>query len=404
MTSGKACRRTCSHATPKYRHATNSLFSATAASLRSVFSVVMTTLPTDGRQDARCPAATGQDGCATTYPMKRQITSLATVLLGIVALAVGNSAAQSDSDKAVDDLIARVLQLKIDSLSDEPLTVAQATELASPAGPQKKPDIHYVPTPQELVDVMLDMAKVGKNDIVYDLGSGDGRLVITAAKKCGASGTGIDIDPERIAEARENAKKAGVEDKVRFVEQDLFQSDFHDATVVTLYLLNELNLRLRPRIFAQIKPGARVVSHAFTMGEWEPDAQKTIEIRGESYDAYYWLVPANMSGRWKVTGNKSADVPNPVTVEQKFQKIIVRSVDGGEVLGEGNVDGATFTFAMNEDANGKSKLFQGKIEGNTIEATNTDSEEHHWKAVREPGSEKPLDPSANSPLVSPPSR
>jgi Cyclopropane fatty acid synthase and related methyltransferases len=327
--------------------------------------------------------------------MKRQITSLATVLLGVAALAVGNSAAQSDSDKAVDDLIARVLQLKIGSFSAESLTAAQATEPASPAGPHKKPDIHYVPTPQELVEVMLDMAKVGKDDILYDLGSGDGRLVITATEKCGATGIGIDIDPERIAEARENAKKAGVEDKVRFVEQDLFESDFHDATVVTLYLLNELNLRLRPRIFAQTKPGTRVVSHAFTMDDWEPDAQTTIELRGESYDAYYWVVPANMSGRWKVTG-EGGEVPHSVTVEQKFQKIAIRSGDAGEVLGEGTVNGATFTLAMNKDASGESKLFRGKIEGNIIEATNTGSEEHHWRATRESGSEKPLDPSAKS--------
>jgi SAM-dependent methyltransferase len=329
-------------------------------------------------------------------PMKRQITSLATVLLGVAALAVGNSTAQSDSDKAVDDFIARVLQLKIDSFSVAPPTAAQTTELASPAGPHKKPDIHYVPTPPKLVEVMLDMAKAGKDDIVYDLGSGDGRLVITAAEKYGASGIGIDVDPKRIAEARENAKKAGLEDKVRFVEQDLFQSDFHDATVVTLYLLTELNLRLRPRIFAQIKPGTRVVSHAFTMGEWEPDAHKTIEIRGESYDAYYWVVPANMSGRWKVTDDQNGQVPQSVTVEQKFQKIAVRLGEAGEVLGEGKVKGATFTLAMNKDANGESKMFRGKIEGDIIEATNTGSEEHHWRATRESGSEKPLDPSAKS--------
>lgn len=328
--------------------------------------------------------------------MKRQITSLATVLLGVAALAIENSAAQSDSDKAVDDFIARVLQLKIDSFSVAPPTAAQTTELASPARPHKKPDIHYVPTPPELVEVMLDMAKAGKGDMVYDLGSGDGRLVITAAEKYGASGIGIDIDPERIAEARENAKKAGVEDKVRFVERDLFQSDFHDATVVTLYLLSELNLRLRPRIFAQTKPGTRVVSHAFTMGEWEPDAHKTIEIRGFSYDAYYWVVPANISGRWQVTDDQSGQVPHSVTVEQKFQKIAVRSSDAGEVLGEGKVNGATFTLAMSKDASGESKLFRGKIDGNTIEATNTGSEEHHWRAKRESGSERPLDPSAKS--------
>jgi hypothetical protein len=132
------------------------------------------------------------------------------------------------------------------------------------------------------------------------------------------------------------------------------------------------------------------------MDDWEPDAQTTIEIRGESYDAYYWVVPANMSGRWKVTGDKSGDVPGTVTVEQKFQKIAVRLGDAGEVLGEGKVNGTTFTLAMNKDTSGESKLFHGKIEGNTIEATNTGSEEHHWRATRESGSEKPLDSSAKS--------
>jgi hypothetical protein len=132
------------------------------------------------------------------------------------------------------------------------------------------------------------------------------------------------------------------------------------------------------------------------MDDWEPDAQTTIEIRGESYDAYFWVVPANMSGRWKVAGDKSGEVPQSVTVEQKFQKIAVHAGDAGEVLGEGKVDGVTFTFAMNKDASGKSKLFRGKIDGNTIEATNTGSEEHHWRATRESGSEKPLDPSAKS--------
>jgi SAM-dependent methyltransferase len=328
--------------------------------------------------------------------MKRRTTLLATVLLAVAALTTGRSAAQSGSHKSVADLNVPGLQQKLDSFSADSLTIAQASEAASPARPKKEPDIHYVPTPQELVEVMLDMAQVGKDDIVYDLGSGDGRLVITAAKKYGASGVGIDIDPQRIGESMENAKKAGAEDKVRFREEDLFESDFHDATIVTLYLLNELNLRLRPRIFAHVKPGTRVVSHAFMMGEWEPDEQKTIEINGQSYDAYYWVVPANMSGKWKVTGDKGGDVPRTVTVEQKFQKITVHSGDSGEVLGEGRVNGTTFTLTMNEDTDDESKLFRGRLDGNTIEATNTGSEQHRWKATREAGSEKPLDPGGNN--------
>lgn len=322
--------------------------------------------------------------------MKRRITPLA-ILLAVAALATGNSDTQSDIHTPAVDLTARASQLKIDNFVVDSFTIAQATEVPSPAGQPKKPDIHYVPTPQELVDVMLEMVKVRKDDIVYDLGSGDGRLVITAAKKYGVSGIGIDIDPERIGEARENAKKAGVEDKVRFLEQDLFKSDFRDATVVTLYLLEELNLRLRPQIFAQVKPGTRVVSHAFTMGDWEPDAERTIKIEGENYDAYYWVVPANMSGRWKVTSGESADIPHAVTVEQKFKTITVRSGDGGEMLGEGKINGASFTLTMNKDAGGKSKLFRGTIDGNKIEAMGTGSEKDHWSATRESGSEEPLD-------------
>jgi SAM-dependent methyltransferase len=328
--------------------------------------------------------------------MKRRFTSLTIVLLTINALAARNSATRSEFDNTVIDLAAEPSPLKTTSLSLVSLPIAQATEqVGSPATPRKEPDIHYVPTPQELVEVMLDMAKVGKDDIVYDLGSGDGRLVIAAAKEYGASGIGIDIDPQRIDESRENAKKAGVEDKVRFREQDLFESDFHEATVVTLYLLNELNLRLRPQILGQLKPGTRVVSHAFMMGDWQPDEHKTIEINGQSYDAYYWVVPANMSGHWKVTDDQSSDYPRSVRVDQKFQKIIVYSDDTGELLGEGKVNGATFTLGMmNKGTNTEPKLFQGKIDGDTIQATTPGSEERRWRATREEGSKTALDASA----------
>ena len=180
--------------------------------------------------------------------IKLQITPLAAILLAVAALATGNSAIPSDNDRLVANLTARAPRLQIDNFSADSFTIAQAAEVASPAEQRKEPNVQYIPTPHELVDVMLDMAKVRKDNVVYDLGSGDGRLVITAAKKYGASGIGIDIDPERIREATENAKKAGVEDNVRFLNQDLFESDFGDATVITLYLLDELNLRLRPRI------------------------------------------------------------------------------------------------------------------------------------------------------------
>jgi hypothetical protein len=324
---------------------------------------------------------------------KRRLTSLAIVLFTINSLAAGNSATQPDSADAVIVLAAGASPTTGFSLDSLPL--AQAQERVAPlAAPRKEPDIHYVPTPQELVEVMLDMAKVGKDDILYDLGSGDGRLVITAAKEYGASGVGIDIDPQRIAESRENAKKAAVEDKVRFLEQDLFQSDFHKATVVTLYLLTELNLRLRPQIFAQLKPGTRLVSHAFNMGDWEPDAQKTIEIHGNSYNAYYWVVPANMSGRWSVSANKSGDLPPRVTVEQKFQEITVRSEDGAEVIAKGKVDGATFTLVFNKNPDDRFDVFRGKVQGNTIEAAETGDQARQWRATREVGTEQPIDAGA----------
>jgi SAM-dependent methyltransferase len=328
--------------------------------------------------------------------MKRRLTSLAIVLITTSAVAGWNSAPQSGSQDAHIGLAAEASPSTKTNLSLSSQPIAQALQqVAPPATPQKAPDIHYVPTPQELVDVMLETARVGEHDVVYDLGSGDGRLIITAAKKYGASGVGIDIDPQRIAESRENARKAGVENKLRFLEQDLFESDFHEATVVTLYLLSELNLRLRPQLLAQLKPGTRVVSHAFMMGDWQPDEHKTIEVNGQSYDAYFWIVPANMSGHWKVTGDRSSDFPRNVSVDQKFQKITVYSGDTGELLGEGKVNGTTFTLGTNnKGTNAEAKLFQGKIDGDTIQATTSGNEEHRWRAAREAGSKAALDANA----------
>lgn len=148
-------------------------------------------------------------------------------------------------------------------------------------------DVPYVPTPQEVVDKMLDLGKVGKNDVLFDLGCGDGRIVVTAAKQRGARGTGIDIDPTRIAEAKENARKAGVSDRAQFRVGDLFKTDFSSATVVTLYLLPTINARLRPQLWKQLKVGTRVVSHAFDMGaEWP--AEKTAEVDGRTI--YFWTI------------------------------------------------------------------------------------------------------------------
>jgi precorrin-6B methylase 2 len=168
-------------------------------------------------------------------------------------------------------------------LSLVPARALLAQELAEPS----RLDVPYVPTPQEVVERMLEMARVGKNDVLYDLGCGDGRIVVTAAKTRGARGTGIDLNPVRIAEAQANAKKAGVSDRVTFRVGDLFQADVSPATVVTLYLLPSVNVKLRPRLWQQLKVGTRVVSHAFDMGPEWPHEKKD-EVDGRTI--YYWTI------------------------------------------------------------------------------------------------------------------
>jgi tRNA G37 N-methylase Trm5 len=151
----------------------------------------------------------------------------------------------------------------------------------------QQPDVVFVPTPQEVVDKMLEIAKVGKGDVLYDLGSGDGRIPVTAAKRFGIRAVGIDIDPQRIEEANENAHKNGVTKLVTFKQEDLFKTKFSDASVVTLYLLPDLNVKLRPRLLAELKPGTRIVSHQFDMGTWQPDQK--VELSGRTI--YLWTVP-----------------------------------------------------------------------------------------------------------------
>lgn len=168
---------------------------------------------------------------------------------------------------------------------------------AQEAQPKRQPDVPYVPTTEAAVAAMLKLADVKKDDIVYDLGCGDGRIVIAAAKTYGARGAGIDINPQRVSEAKANAKKAGVENLVRFEENDLFLADFHEATVVTLFLLPNINLKLRPKLMEQLKPGTRVVSNTFDMGDWKAvkefsvDDDPNDEDTGLSKRLYLWIIP-----------------------------------------------------------------------------------------------------------------
>src|SRR4030042_419286 len=186
---------------------------------------------------------------------------------------------------------------------------------------QEKPlDVPYVPSKPEVVATMLRMAQVRKDDVLYDLGCGDGRIVITAAQLYGTRGVGMDIDPERIQESQENAAKANVGHRGKFLEQDLFQADFHEATVVSLYLLTSVNLRLRPNLLAQLRPGTRVVSHNYAMDTWKPDDSAVVMVNETTHNVYFWVVPANISGTWEgswsVGGRKTAF---RLELEQHFQ-------------------------------------------------------------------------------------
>lgn len=176
------------------------------------------------------------------------------------------------------------LMLAMTMVASVPSAYAQA---ATQEAPTRRPDVIFVPTPEEVVEAMLQVANVTKNDIVYDLGSGDGRIPVTAAKKYGARGVGIDIDPQRIKEAQENIAKNNVGNLVKVMNADLFTTDISEATVVTLYLLPSLNEKLKPKLMKELKPGTRIVSHAFDMGDWKPE--KELDVNGRK--VYFWTIP-----------------------------------------------------------------------------------------------------------------
>ena len=194
---------------------------------------------------------------------------------------------------------------------------------AAVAQSEPRLDVIYVPTPQAVVDRMLQMADIKPNDFVIDLGCGDGRMIVTAAAKYGARGLGVDINPVRIAESNENAQKAGVTDKVTFKVGDFFQEDITRATVIPMYLLNELNLRLRPKILSDLKPGSRIVSHAFTMGDWEPDMRDIVENK----NIYFWYVPAKVEGKWQLDGGERKLA---LDLKQTFQMVSGKADVGGK--------------------------------------------------------------------------
>jgi SAM-dependent methyltransferase len=224
-------------------------------------------------------------------------------------------------------------------------------------------DVPYVPTPYETVEKMLDLAHVGPGDYVIDLGSGDGRIVIAAAKR-GAYGHGVDIDPRRISEARRNAANAGVEDRVLFVEGNLFETDFSRASVVTMYLLNSVNMKLRPGLLENLKPGTRVISYYFNMNEWKPD--KKIEVNMS--DVFFWVIPAIVKGKWHwKAGNEVFEM----NASQEFQMVQVDLKSGNTLLNVDNIllTGDKLSFTAENPETETNYVFSGTINSNKISGT-----------------------------------
>jgi len=239
---------------------------------------------------------------------------------------------------------------------------AQKKEEFTPQVGQAGKDVIWVPTPEELVERMLRMAQTTPNDFVIDLGSGDGRIAIAAAKKFNARSMGIEYNPDMVEVSNRNAAKEGVAGKARFVKADIFESDFSQATIITMYLLPGLNLKLRPKLL-DMKPGTRIVSHQFNMDDWQPDEVTNIDGRR----AYFWLIPAKVAGTWRFqSGSDGLDV----TLEQKYQTlegtVKLGTVNAG--LRDARLAGDKISFAF-VDQGGVRRDFTGKVSGNTMEGT-----------------------------------
>jgi SAM-dependent methyltransferase len=257
------------------------------------------------------------------------------------------------------------------------LPFAASAQKFEPQVGQAGKDVIWVPTPQEVVERMLTMAQVTPNDFVVDLGSGDGRTVIMAAKKFGAQALGVEYNPDMVKLSQENAQKAGVFDRAQFRRADIFATDFSQATVITLYLLPALNMKLRPTILA-MKPGTRVASHSFTMEDWEADEISTLDGRR----AYFWIVPANVMGTWSLdTGGQKVDL----SLEQTFQKINGTVALGGMQAGlrEARMRGPHISFAYVDQA-GVRRDFAGEVNGRQMQGSFRDDkgQDGRWSATK----------------------
>ncbi|RHW19170.1 class I SAM-dependent methyltransferase [Sphingomonas gilva] len=239
-------------------------------------------------------------------------------------------------------------------------------------------DVPYAQTRPEVIAKMLAMAGVGRDDYVLDLGTGDGRILIAAARDRGARGLGVDIDPVLIDQARADARATGVGDRVAFRTQDLFETPLADADVVTMFLLPEVNLRLRPRLLAELEPGARIVSHVFDMGDWRPDATG----RAGGARVHGWIVPARIAGRWRL--REASGRTAELRLTQQFQEV-AGSVIVGEAarpIGQVELTGGRFRFTA--DTGAGPRPYQGVVRGDAIKGTAPDSSgvERSWQATR----------------------
>ena len=257
--------------------------------------------------------------------------------------------------------------------------------------------VPYVPTPQEVVERMLEIAKVGPQDYLIDLGSGDGRIVVTAAKKFGTRGFGVDLNPARIKESTENALEAGVSERVAFYQRDLFNTELKDATVITMYLLPRVNLELRPKLL-ELKPGTRLVSHDFSMDDWKPDTFVEMETQekygntGGKSSIYFWIVPARVGGSWQwqlTIGGKP--LIYDLVLEQKYQMISGTVRIGGRSvkLQNARIRGDQVSFNFSAEVNGSplEHGFSGRVAGGGIEGTvnvagSRTRGQFEWRATR----------------------
>jgi len=257
-------------------------------------------------------------------------------------------------------------------------------------------DVPYVPTPMEAVNEMLRLAEIEEGDVLLDLGCGDGRIPVTAAAQYNIKAFGIDLNPVRIKESQENAKEAGVNHLVKFIEQDLYETDLTEASVITMYLLPSVNLKLRSKILSDVKPGTRIISHDFDMGEWPPDDESMVFAEEEAHIVYYWMVPANLTGEWALKlSDSSLEVDiifnqvfqfaqGEVSPEKKDWKITEEVLTGDKI---------SFNLLTPDSV----WLFEGSIKGDIMggDVQNGKSGEMiSWEAFRNPKTKQPLEKAA----------